>query len=127
MACNVIIFYTLQERLSSRGYIQSGSYDGWYSTSDEAFVPKDMVMERTEEDGQITHVSIPGICVVSGLSSIVVWRPAASLFGRLRPSFPYPSIQGSLGRGPRLSRALCRDITVAYTAANKQVLGSNND
>ncbi|ELT98029.1 hypothetical protein CAPTEDRAFT_177027 [Capitella teleta] len=48
----------LWNRLIERDFIYKGTYEGWYSTSDEAFLTEDQVKEVTDKNGQTTMMSI---------------------------------------------------------------------
>ena len=52
-----LIYFHLQETLQKNGYINKGSYEGWYCVSDEAFLSENDVTEITEQDGSIVKVS----------------------------------------------------------------------
>ncbi|KAK2183237.1 hypothetical protein NP493_319g04005 [Ridgeia piscesae] len=43
--------------LEERGHIYKGSYEGWYSVSDEAFLTEDEVTDGTDKQGQTCKVS----------------------------------------------------------------------
>ncbi len=52
---NVILF---QKQLESQGFIYKGTYEGWYSTSDEAFLTADQVTTAaSDSNGNTTQVS----------------------------------------------------------------------
>ena len=42
--------------LEERGHIYKGSYEGWYSVSDEAFLTEDEVTDGTDKQGQTCKV-----------------------------------------------------------------------
>ena len=44
--------------LSDKGHIYKGQYEGWYSTSDEAYLTNDQVTEVKSVDGRIIKVAI---------------------------------------------------------------------
>ena len=48
----------LQKRLYDEGYIYEGEYEGWYSTSDEAFLSNQQVQDGTSPEGKTIKVSM---------------------------------------------------------------------
>ena len=40
-----------QQKLSSQGYIYKGSYAGWYSVSDEAYLAEEDLTEKLQPGG----------------------------------------------------------------------------
>ncbi|KAJ8031056.1 Methionine--tRNA ligase, mitochondrial [Holothuria leucospilota] len=46
------------EELFSRGFIYKGHYEGWYSTSDETFLPEGQITDGTDKNGQKIKVSV---------------------------------------------------------------------
>ena len=50
------MFFILQKTLEKNGYIYKGSYEGWYSVSEEAFIPETDVMEITDNHGNKVKV-----------------------------------------------------------------------
>ena len=51
-----ILILSLQKTLVSRDHIYKGTYSGWYSVSDEAFLGADDVKDITKPDGQTIKV-----------------------------------------------------------------------
>ncbi|KAM4021351.1 methionine--tRNA ligase, mitochondrial isoform 2-T2 [Anomaloglossus baeobatrachus] len=45
------------KKLEERGYIYKGTYQGWYCTSDEAFLSEEQTMESRDGEGNIFRVS----------------------------------------------------------------------
>ncbi|KAH9488994.1 Methionine--tRNA ligase, mitochondrial [Bulinus truncatus] len=110
----VIAFWN---RLQERGHIYKGSYSGWYSVSDEAFLSDSDVEDKTLSDGSIVKVS-----KVSG--HVVTWTEEQNYLFKLtdlqqdllhwlnttKPIFPQrfePSVRHMLQNLPDLS--LTRD------------------
>ena len=65
--CNTVLSFELsklltlsrllvQGMLEERGHIYKGSYEGWYSVSDEAFLTEDEVKDGTDRQGQTCKV-----------------------------------------------------------------------
>ncbi|XP_066266875.1 methionine--tRNA ligase, mitochondrial-like [Branchiostoma lanceolatum] len=93
-------------KLQSAGYIYQGKYEGWYSTSDEAFVPDNKVMDSVDK------TTGKNIKVAMETGSQVEWMEEENYMFRLsefgprllkwldsNPRAVYPSKYRSLVRG----------------------------
>ena len=69
----------LQERLEDVGAIYKGSYDGWYSISDEAFLSESQVVDVAGSDGGNSSPS--KVCADTG--NAVIWMSEENYMFRL--------------------------------------------
>jgi methionyl-tRNA synthetase len=53
---HVRIAILLWEVLTEKGYIYKGNYNGWYSKTEECFIPEIQVKEITQ-DGVVKHIN----------------------------------------------------------------------
>ena len=58
----------LQKTLESKNHIYKGKYEGWYSTSDEAFLTKDQITDSTDEHGN--KIKVDRDCFLSFITLI---------------------------------------------------------
>ena len=73
----------MQERLEDTGAIYKGSYDGWYSVSDEAFLSDSQVVDVEGSDSSDgSHANPPSkVCAETG--NAVIWMSEENYMFRL--------------------------------------------
>lgn len=61
--------------LEEKGYIYRGTYQGWYCTSDEAFLSEDQTAERRDAEGNKIRVSVEsGHQVIEEVGRLSVYK-----------------------------------------------------
>ena len=51
-----MVYFFKQNNLNSKNHIYKGTYEGWYSTSDETFLTQGQVTESAGDNGNIVKV-----------------------------------------------------------------------
>ena len=51
-------FTVFQKNIEKNGFLYKGSYEGWYCTSDEAFVADEDITEAADSNGKVIKVTI---------------------------------------------------------------------
>lgn len=73
--------------LGDAGVLYKGSYEGWYCTPEESFLPESQLAERTDGQGRPCKVSLESGHEVKGCRSIAgTCRSAPDRFGVFRAS-----------------------------------------
>ncbi|XP_071085061.1 methionine--tRNA ligase, mitochondrial-like isoform X2 [Haliotis cracherodii] len=76
------------EQLESNGHIYRGSYEGWYSVSDEAFLTSEEVKDLTTPDGSTAKIYVWLDALINYLTvagypdNLTTWPPTSQIIGK---------------------------------------------